>query len=190
MGHPEPYCSIEQLPFDPHGWFFNQKAMEECLQKSKPQIVLEVGCWLGASTRFIGERLPTGGKLYAVDTWLGTPASEKHMQDPRLPNLFQHFLSNVKHAGLTDVIVPIRMDSLEAAKALQVQAELIYLDASHDTESVYKDIMAWYPHLKEGGVFCGDDWLSFPSVRLAVEKAAEELHLMVYTEENLWRFGK
>jgi hypothetical protein len=134
---PEPYCSITELPFDNQGWFSNQKQIEACIKKIKPKTVIEVGSWLGLSTRFIAERLPQKSKLYAVDTWRGSPGEELHMQDPRLPHLFQLFLSNVRHARLTDVIVPIRMDSLEASEELNVHADMIYIDASHETESVY-----------------------------------------------------
>lgn len=50
------------------------------------------------------------------------------------------------------------MRSVEAAKALDVMADLINIDAAHDYKSVKEDILAWYPHLKEGGIMCGDDW--------------------------------
>ena len=110
-----------------------------------------------------------------------------HLQDPRLPYLFQQFLSNVKHAGLTDKIIPVRMDSLEAAKTLNIQADLIYIDASHDTASVITDIMSWYPHLKTDGVMCGDDWL-WDTVRLAVQICARRFGKKIYSEENFWCF--
>lgn len=184
---PEPYCSINDLPFDSHGWFLNQDQMEACILEIEPKTVIEVGSWLGTSTRFIAERLPEGAKLYAVDTWLGSPSEVLVMQDPRIPYLFQLFLSNIKHAGLTNRIIPIRMDSIEASKALNIHADLIYIDASHDTASVYNDIMAWLPHLKEDGVFCGDDW-NRPSVRKAVIRAAEKLNCLVIGEGNFWRF--
>lgn len=183
---PEPYRSIIDLPFDDHGWFINQRQMETCLQALKPKTVIEVGSWLGSSTRFIAERLPDGAILYAVDTWLGSPAEDVHLRDPRLPYLFQLFLSNVKHAGLSHVIIPIRMDSLEASKALNVQADMIYIDASHDTESVYNDILAWFPHLKRGGIFCGDDW-GWISVQVGVLRAADVLKGTVVPDGNFWR---
>ena len=107
------------------------------------------------------------------------------MRDPRLPQLFHIFLSNVKQAGLAKKIVPIRMGSEEAAAALNVQADLIYLDAAHDTESVYKDILLWLPHVKEGGILCGDDWY-WDSVKLAVQLAADELNFDIYYSGNFY----
>jgi hypothetical protein len=32
------------------------------------------------------------------------------------------------------------------------------LDASHDCESVKRDIIAWYPKIKVGGILAGDDY--------------------------------
>ena len=183
----EPYDSIEDLPFDPHGWFGNGDKLEKIINEKQPQVVIEVGSWLGLSTRFIAGSVPEGAKVYAVDTWGGSPQENVHLQDPRLPYLYQLFLSNVKHAGFADTIIPIRMDSLEAAKALNVQADLIYIDAAHDTASVLADITHWYPHLNPDGVMCGDDW-KWDSVRVAVEICARHFKKNIYSNDNFWCF--
>lgn len=36
--------------------------------------------------------------------------------------------------------------------------DFIYIDADHRYASVRADLFAWYPKLKIGGVFCGDDY--------------------------------
>lgn len=185
---PEPYRSIHDLPFDGQGWFYNADQLRPVLEAKKPMTVIEIGSWLGTSTRFIASHMPEGGVLYAIDTWLGTPGERPHMDDPRLPFLYQLFLSNVKHAGLTNKIVPVRMTSMEASRSLNLKADLIYIDGAHDTISVYNDIMAWYPHLKEGGIMCGDDWFWWPSVRSGVTQAARVLNRNVIGSENFWSF--
>ncbi len=184
---PEPYHSAKILPFDGHSWFGNGAHIAKILENRKIRTAIEVGSWLGASTRFIAERLPPEAKLYAVDTWKGSLNEEDQQKDPRLPHLYQLFLSNVIQTKLTEVIVPIRMESLEASKAMHIRADLIYIDASHDTESVYNDIMAWHQHLAEGGVICGDDWGCL-TVRAGVEKAASILGREIQAEGNFWRY--
>lgn len=182
---PEPYRSIVDLPFDSHGWFGNAEPLQRFLQARPAKTVIEVGSWLGCSTRFIATILPEDGIVYAVDTWAGSSQEAVHMKDPRLPHLYQLFLSNVKHAKLTHKIVPVRMNSVEAAAALNVKADLIYLDGAHDTQSVSDDIFAWYPHLSPGGILCGDDW-TWPSVRVAVVHGATVLNKKIYAEGNFW----
>lgn len=184
---PEPYCSIQILPFDDHGWFVNSSQIDEIMQERNIHNVIEIGAWLGMSTRYIASRLPADGKLYTIDTWAGSTTEDLHKSDMRLPYLYQLFLSNVIHANLTNRIVPIRMHSLEAAQALNIQADMLYLDGSHETEDVYQDIIAWNKHLKPNGLLCGDDW-SWGSVRLGVNKAAAELNRNVRFDNNFWFF--
>lgn len=182
---PEPYRSIVDLPFDGTGWFGNEEQLSMFFKFKRIHTVIEVGSWLGSSTRYFANAIPAGGKVYAVDTWCGSPEEEPHMSDPRLSRLYHLFLSNVKHAGLTHKIVPIRMASLEAASAINVRADLIYLDGAHDTHNVYHDIMSWYPHLNEAGLMCGDDWL-WDTVRVAVVRAAGELNKKIGYIHNFW----
>lgn len=184
---PEPYHSLKVLlPFDGDGWFANGQHLKACFAEKKIKTVIEVGSWLGLSTRFLAENVDGGGKVYAVDTWLGSPDEEVHQKDPRLPQLYEIFLSNVLHAGLAHVIIPVQMDSLAAAETLNVKADLIYIDASHGTEAVYQDILAWHAHLNEGGILCGDDWC-WPTVQEGVKKAAATLNLQIEFEYTWWR---
>ena len=42
---------------------------------------------------------------------------------------------------MAHIVVPVCVDTLEAARALDVMPQLIYVDASHEEEDVYNDIM-------------------------------------------------
>ena len=188
QGNADPYTEVDLLPFDPLGAYSNGPQMSELLQNTKAQVVIEVGCWLGQSTRHIASLLPADGKVYAVDHWLG---SEEHQQGqgeywPSIHFLYQQFLSNVIHAGLTDKIVPLRMSSLEAARYLSVVPDLIYIDASHTQEDVLDDLNAWYPFVQGHGTLCGDDW-SWPGVAEAVRLFAEKKNLRIHASDNFWR---
>ena len=77
------------------------------------------------------------------------------------------------------------MNSVEASKALNVKADLIYIDGAHDTFSVTNDILSWYPHLEEGGIMCGDDWW-WDSVRVAVVECAKQFGKKVNYVGNFW----
>lgn len=189
-----PYDALKELlPFEPHGWYANAMTMEKLIDSRNVKTVIEVGCWLGKSTRHIASLLPPDGKVFAIDHWNGSiehqPGQSHH--HPCLNNLYDHFLSNVIHAGLTDKIVPIRMNSLDAAKMLlasitsETHFDLIYIDASHDYESVYADLKAWYPLVKGQGILCGDDWGHEPIIR-AVNQFALEEGLSIDVSESCW----
>lgn len=178
---PEPYSSLNELPFDAHSFFRNRRQIEELVKDKQINIVIEIGSWLGSSTRTFAEI--ANEKVYAIDTWRG---SQEHKKDPRLPYLYQQFLSNIKYAGLAYKVVPVRMNSLEAAAALNVKADLIYIDASHDVANVFSDIVAWADHLNPEGILCGDDW-DWPNVKQAVFLAAKHFNCAINADEFLWK---
>jgi predicted O-methyltransferase YrrM len=185
---PSPYCDIKILPFDPHGWYQNANQLTEIIKQNDVKIVIEVGSWLGSSTRHIASLLPLDGLVYAIDHWKGSVEHQPggSAWHSALPYLYQQFLSNIVHAGLAHKIRPFRMDSLEAAQMLQVVPDLVYIDAGHDTESVYKDLNAWFPFVKGHGILCGDDWI-WDTVAAAVTRFAKENDLEVYAEINFWQ---
>jgi hypothetical protein len=189
---PQPYNEVNLLPYNAQGWFLNGSELESIIKTNHPKTVIEVGCWIGLSTRFIASLLPDEGKLYAIDHWLGSVENQpgEWAYVPVLPVLYEQFLSNVIHAGLTEKIIPIRMDSLKAAEYLHslkepIIPDLIYLDASHDTESVYADLNAWYPFVQGHGNICGDDWI-WNSVQLAVKNFAKKHKLKIEASGNFW----
>lgn len=188
---PPPYDTAEILPFFQHGWYRNAAPIESLIKQHNIKTIIEVGSWLGTSTRHMASCLPDEGIVYAVDHWIGSSENQPGQKHwiPELEHLYEYFLSNAIHANLAHKIVPVRMGSLEAAEQLQVQADLIYIDASHDAESVYKDLVAWYPHVKKDGVFCGDDW-DFPSVKQGVISFATKNRLRISGLGTFWMVEK
>ncbi len=181
---PFPYHLLkEPLPFDEAGMYINAIPMEKLLKERNVRTVVELGCWLGKSTRHIASILPEDGTVYAVDHWLG---SAEHQGAPEIPRLYEQFLSNVIHAKLTSKIIPKKMTTLEAAeefKASGLQIDLVYVDASHDEASVYSDLAAYFPLVQGHGILCGDDWgwgheQNFP-VSTAVVRFAQQHGLRI-----------
>jgi len=37
--------------------------------------------------------------------------------------------------------------------------DFVYIDAGHDYENVMKDLTAWFPKVRKGGLICGDDFV-------------------------------
>lgn len=52
----------------------------------------------------------------------------------------------------------LRMASLEAAQLFpDGHFDFVYIDADHSFEGCYGDLHAWWPKVRTGGIFCGDD---------------------------------
>ncbi len=156
---PFPYNTLKEiLPYDERGMYINAAPMEKLIKERGVKTVVELGCWLGKSTRHIASHLPSGGIVFAVDHWLG---SAEHQQSVEIPYLYEQFLSNTIHAKLTHKIIPKRMTTLAAAEEFKKEKlipDLVYVDASHDEQSVYADLAAYFPLIKGHGIICGDDW--------------------------------
>jgi predicted O-methyltransferase YrrM len=181
---PYPYNTLKEvLPFNGNGMYINAQPMEKLIREKNVKTVIELGSWLGKSTRHIASILPADGIVFAVDHWLG---SAEHLDSSDLPLLYEQFLSNTVHAGLADKIVPIRLTTLEASGEFlrnKVIPDLVYVDAAHDEQSVYADLKAYYPLVQGHGILCGDDWgwggsLGFPVCK-AVHRFAVENGLTI-----------
>ena len=91
-------------------------------------------------------------------------------------NVFAQFKKNISLFGCDNVVI-CRGDSIEVAKKWdQGPIDFLFIDASHDYESVLKDLRAWVPLVKPGGVICGDDWNreERPDLKGSVRKAFED----------------
>lgn len=187
-GLPEPYNQITVLPELRFEWWYNNRVpMTRLITTRNVRLVVEVGSWLGASTCHMAELVPKDGKVYAIDTWLGSIEHQpgQSAYHPFLPVLYEQFLSNVIARGLCNKIVPIRATSLETASTWILPVDLIYIDGDHEVPAVYADIEAWYPFVEGHGIICGDDYC-WGGVRQAVHRYADEHQLTVRSEKNFW----
>lgn len=172
---------------DMHGWNSRHQFFEAAFEAVKPALVIELGVWKGASCIHMANLadkadLPT--QIIAIDTWLGSSAhlSNKSRRQELLPvdgfpTIYRTFLANVYQSDQQDRIIPLPMDGISAAFALQrlgVLADIIHIDASHEYEACLTDLRAYWPLLSEKGVMILDDYGSWPSVtRAACQFAAE-----------------
>ena len=93
------------------------------------------------------------------------------------PDLYETFLSNVVHAGVQDIVVPLPQTSITAAailKGLGISPNLVHIDAAHEYVDVLRDSEAYWDILSPGGYLIGDDYSTYWSgvVRAAGEFSA------------------
>jgi|SRR5579872_7089103 len=173
------------IEHDLQGWNSQHPYLAGTIESHRPSLIVEIGVWKGGSTIFMANELKKRGLpslVIAVDTWLG---SSEHWLGPSSaslsilyghPSLFYKFLSNVIREQVVGLVLPLPMDSLNAAevlKSLNVAPTMIHLDGGHDYESVIADLRVWWPLLAPGGVFVGDDYYlndTFPGLRRAFDE--------------------
>jgi FkbM family methyltransferase len=167
---------------------------------------VEIGVLRGDYSKLILERWPKG-TLYLIDAWrhLEDYIDMNGQEDKYHYDCLIETCKNIK--PWQDRAHIIRMDSVKSSDMFPDEYfDFIYIDADHSYEGVVKDLNAWWPKIKKGGLFCGDDyiphdgdiWLTVGDkkeyagkfgVRKAVNEFTEEKNLKLYetTEEPYWR---
>lgn len=136
--------------------------------------IVEVGCFLGRSTRFLADELARLGKratIHAVDTWEGSPEMQ-HIPVVAKGGAFDAFCANLApylSASSAVRVVTHRAPSADVGRAWTGGlVPYVWLDGDHSLAGVTADMDAWWPHVAPGGEMGGHD-LGFFEVTKAVE---------------------
>ena len=98
--------------------------------------------------------------------------------------LYDLFLKNTE--SLNHIILPIRKASVDVAKDFEDRSlDVVFIDANHDYIEVKKDIEAWLPKVKFGGIISGHDYPGWDGVVRAVNEA---FPVGVVLNQNCWIF--
>lgn len=167
------------------GWFHCEALYRDMVAEAADGAVfVEIGAWKGKSTAFMAVEIIKSGKklrFYVVDNFKG---SEEHKDEDVVKDgtLLAQFVDNIApvHRSVNLCID----DSADAANLFpKMSVDFAYIDAAHDYESVRRDILAWLPRMKPGGLLAGDDYEYWPGVRQAVD----ELLPGATHEGNVWQ---
>jgi len=200
------FSSIE-MTFNSEGWFGNTKVLDDVTDRLKPDCIIEIGSWKGASAIYMAERLRKlnpNSAVICIDTWLGSTEHwlnaenrEEMMMLNGRPRLYEQFMFNMVHKGLAQNIVPMPMPSRQAAALLThsgMKFPMIHIDGAHDYNTVSGDLEEFWPLLLSGGVIVGDDHtMAFPGVIQAVREFGETERGGInrfYTEGSKYVFQK
>jgi glycosyltransferase involved in cell wall biosynthesis len=156
---------------------------------ARTQLVVEVGTWLGLSTRYMADLAPWA-TVVTIDHWKGSP---EHQQKPEwramLPTLRDTFLA--LSWDYRERILPLSMSSREGLKAVAargLEPELIYLDA----EQLYAALTCELDlclRLFPRATLIGDDYEA-PEVCEAVDDFARLHGFVVQTAGSRWKAWK
>ena len=184
----EPFSGFPEHLYetDLQGWASDHHYLADTVAELAPRITVEVGVWKGASVATMAnklKKLQIDGVVIAVDTWLGSFehwTAQKWFESLSFehgrPAIQKKFMANMLIGGLADHVVPLPLDSLNAAQVLRfndIKPDLVHLDGGHDYASVMADLRAWWPLIRPGGVLIGDDYntdgVTWPEVRQAFD---------------------
>lgn len=152
---------------------------------------LEVGSWAGTTACLMAYDNPDV-TIYCVDTWKGSATDMTGIVAREIGQrgMFKQFCKNIGEL-LYKQVVPCVGSSETYAAIWPFKLAGVFIDADHAYDACYKNMEEWYPHVAEGGVFCGHDYNTFPAVGNAVDDFAKEYGLPdAQVHGDVWWFVK
>lgn len=104
---------------------------------------------------------------YMVDTW--APAG---MRDPKAWQMIEAAARAIASGfGQAHIIKAPSVEGAILLQSLEVGLlDLVFIDAQHTVGAVSRDIAAWWPLVKIGGVLSGHDYERYSGVKAAVDQ--------------------
>lgn len=159
--NPEGLCPVP-------GWFRDEEGrayLEEVVKRGVKQMV-EVGVFKGRSTSWVAGHvcLRNGGALHAVDLFEKCKGGIKGDREAFGWHMWK---MGVWERGLHI----LQEESVAASNRFDDGSlDLVFVDGDHHQAAVMKDLAAWVPKIRNGGVVCGHDYgePQWPGVKSAV----------------------
>lgn len=166
------------------GWFNFSGLYGDMVESYDNATFVEIGCWKGKSAAYMAVEIINSGKdieFYCIDSWKGDTIGGVGKID-----VYDEFLSNMQ--PIINNIKIIRDLSVNASKKFKDKSlDFVFIDASHDYESVKQDINAWFPKIKQGGTLAGHDYHKAFGVKKAVDEWKSQNNLRINTNyNNVW----
>lgn len=145
------------------------EVIAQLCEQANAETYIEVGCKEGRTTGFVLGKLP-GVRAIAIDPWKAqeksADASRETYEDWDFAEIEAQFHKNI--GANAERCKMLRFTSL-GSHSLCDEADVIFLDASHDYASVKQDIDLWWPKVKQGGYLVMHDYNhKWPGVMRAV----------------------
>lgn len=146
------------------GWFSYAHLYQEAVRTAKPGArFVEIGSFKGRSSAFLAVEIINSGKniqLDLIDTWAGSSEHQAgaacEVKEVVEGTLYETFLKNME--PVKGHYNAIRLSSQEAVHLFPDNSiDFIMIDGEHTVEAVTKDILAYLPKMKKGGIMTGDD---------------------------------
>lgn len=173
-------CTGNMFTFDA----LYREAVQNCRHGG---LLVEVGVWTGHSLSYLTVEAANAEKdirVFGVDVFAGNIYSANGKDGAvQMERLAQNLAPVWPMFGL------VKARSIEAAPMFQ-QADMVFIDGDHSYAEVSADLEAWYPVVRDGGIFAGHD-IHLPDVTIAVAEFASRhgLKVTTYGEEKDSGYG-
>jgi len=155
-----------------------KEALTDLIQSHDWRVGAELGVWQGALFGYLLRTFPAL-YLYGVDHWKAEgPYAKKDMGQAELMarRIAEDFPKRCEI---------LKTSTVYAAQRIADQhLDFVFIDASHDTDSVSADISAWRAKVKPGGMLTGHD-ANWPTVIAGLDALLPGWTLL---EGNVWTF--
>ena len=145
------------------GLFLYRLAKKYCVDS----FAVEIGSYCGKSACYIGQACKENNTyLVTIDHHMGSEEQQLGQEyfDPEeydykknrvdtLPSL----IKNIDKFDLNDSVRPLVSDSATAAKSLENQLDMVFIDGSHTFESARSDYESWKGKIRKGGILAIHD---------------------------------
>ena len=143
------------------GWFdFEDVYRDVARDAPNGATLVEIGCYEGRSLSFLlVEALNSSKKLLVIGVDHFQGGEEQWMRDDATSRSIKDIcLKNCLRAGTPDFLL-LAEPSVDAAKRFpDGSVWFVFIDGSHDPDSVRTDLDAWVPKIAPGGRIAGHDW--------------------------------
>ena len=132
-----------------------EQQLPELFREARFSVGVEVGVEQGVYGERLCQLIP-GLKLYAVDCWQAHKGYRDHVSQEKLDGFYSVARSRLAPYGCT----LLKTWSVDAARNFHDgELDFVYIDANHDFANVVKDIAAWSPKVRKGGIIAGHDYI-------------------------------
>jgi hypothetical protein len=139
---------------------------------------VEVGCWQGMSLAYFLVEANKSGKnlkVFGCDHFRGSVNDGPLLHEAGIKSIAGHCFHNLRRAGYPYAM--INADSVTGATFFaDCSIDYLFVDGSHDYQSVRDDLAAWMPKVRPGGIVAGHDF-NQPAVERAVREAFPGRHI-------------
>lgn len=168
----EDFKTIKELGDNwPYEWV-STKGLAPYVKRLGDNVVgLEIGTCRGESTAYLLDKCPNILKLYTIDPYKAYNDWNGEITQESVDKFMKVAKKNLKQYG--NRVEMIRETSVDAATKIasitdKAEFDFIFIDGDHSYDATLADCEAYYPLLKNGGLFCGHDYNSIDAVNRAV----------------------